>query len=109
MIRRKAILFVFVAVVLLNVCSCLMAGSSEAPLQAMILTGRCNHNWCVSTPVLMRILEQSGLFELYPVMAPPEGSDSEMKRFRPDFSRYDVLVLHYAGAVYSVAGRQGHS
>jgi len=97
MIRRSGILFVLVAVVFPGVCSCLIAGSSEAPLQAMILTGQCNHNWRMSTPILMRILEQSGLFEAYPVIAPAEGSESEMERFRPDFARYDVVVLHYVG------------
>ena len=59
----------------------------------MLLTGQSNryHNWSLSSAILQRLLEQPGLFVVDKVTSPPMGSD--MSGFRPDFGKYDVVVL----------------
>lgn len=64
-------------------------------LRALIVSGQNNHNWQVSHRVLRLILDQSGLFESDIVLTPEAGGD--MSAFRPDFSKYDVVVLDYNG------------
>ncbi len=68
---------------------------AEPNLKAMILTGQNNHNWEISTPILKRILENTGLFVVDIVQSPPAGGD--FSTFKPDFSKYDVVVLDYNG------------
>jgi type 1 glutamine amidotransferase len=53
------------------------------------------HDWQVTTPLLKRILEQSGRFTVDVVTTPPDGAD--MSSFRPKFADYDVVVGNYAG------------
>ena len=64
-------------------------------LKALIVSGQNNHNWQVSHRVLNLILEQSGLFECETALTPPAGGD--MSTFRPEFSKYDVVIMDYNG------------
>ncbi len=61
--------------------------------KAMILDGRNNHDWRATTPVLKRLLEETGLFKVDVVTAPPDNET--LPSFRPKFSAYDVIVLNY--------------
>jgi uncharacterized protein len=71
-----------------------------APLKkALIIDGQNNHEWQKTTPVLKRILEESGLFEVSVATAPPKGGD--MAGFRPDFAAYAVVVSNYNGEPWS--------
>jgi HEAT repeat protein/type 1 glutamine amidotransferase len=68
---------------------------STASLKAIIVNGQNNHNWKKSSPVLVRILEQTGLFTVDVATSPPKGGD--MQNFDPNFAAYDVIVLDYTG------------
>ncbi len=72
-------------------------GSESASLRVMILTGQMNryHSWEVTSKVLQSQLEETGLFEVDLVVAPPMGED--MTHFRPDFSAYEAVVIVYDG------------
>ena len=53
------------------------------------------HNWRLTTPVLKKELEETGLFEVEVVTAPP--SDGDFSNFKPDWSKYKVIVMNYDG------------
>jgi hypothetical protein len=71
-----------------------VAGAAE-PVRVMILDGESNpwHDWKAATPVLKLMLDDTGLFAVEVVTAPPAGAD--FGSFRPDFSRYAAVILNY--------------
>ncbi len=64
-------------------------------LEAMVLTGQCNHGWEVSSAHYKSILEQTRLFQVDLVTSPPKGAD--MSTFDPQFAAYDLVLLEYYG------------
>ena len=65
-------------------------------IPVMILDGESAgpyHDWRSTTPVLKRQLEDTGLFQVDVVTAPPEGGD--YNTFAPQFSRYRAVVMNY--------------
>ena len=69
-------------------------GFAAEKLKALIVDGQNNHHWQETTPVLKKILEDSGLFNVTVATAPP-GPD--MTDFQPDFAAFDVVVSNYNG------------
>jgi len=80
--------------------------AAPAPLRAMLLTGQANpyHDWKKSTPLIQRYLEQTGLFAVDVVTAPPRGAG--MSGFSPRFSDYAVIVMAYEGDEWPAATKQ---
>lgn len=76
------------------------AALAAAPIKVLLVDGQNNHEWQRTSPVLKRILEQAG-FRVDVATSPPEGSD--MSGFRPDFSRYRVVVSNYNGDPWPAA------
>ena len=72
-------------------------------LQALIVDGQNNHNWKKTTPVLERILRHSGRFDVDVATAP---GGNNLDDFRPDFSKYDVVVSNYNGHPWSAATKK---
>ncbi|HJZ96176.1 MAG TPA: ThuA domain-containing protein [Candidatus Solibacter sp.] len=66
---------------------------SAPTLRALIIDGQNNHDWRSTTPVLKKILEDSGLFRVDVLTSPPKGGD--FSAFRPDFAKYQVVVGNY--------------
>jgi type 1 glutamine amidotransferase len=78
-------------ILLLFACAAML--SAAAPIRVMLLDGESGgtyHAWRETTPVLKKELEQTGLFQIEVVTAPPSGGD--FSSFHPDFSKYDVVV-----------------
>jgi len=71
---------------------------SAAPIKALIVDGQNNHDWKATTPVLKKILEDSGLFAVDVATAP--SKKAEMGSFRPGFSGYKVIVSNYNGEAW---------
>lgn len=69
------------------------------PLKALIVDGQNNHAWKETTPVLKRLLEESGRFTVEIATAPEKGQD--MSGFHPEFSKYAVVVSNYNGEPWS--------
>lgn len=65
-------------------------GADDPKIKALIIDGQNNHNWRATTPVLKAALESSGLFIVD--VATRKGED-----FKPEFSRYGVVVSNYNG------------
>jgi type 1 glutamine amidotransferase len=65
------------------------------PYKALIVTGQNGHNWKGTTPVLEKLLDQTGLFTVDVATSPAKGQD--MSGFAPKFADYQVVVLNYQG------------
>lgn len=62
----------------------------------MLLDGESGgpyHKWQLTTPVLRRILDESGLFQVDVVTAPPAGGDIAV--FQPVWQDYGAVVFNY--------------
>lgn len=68
----------------------------EGKIRVLILTGRNNHDWRATTPVLRAALEAAGRFDVR-VTEEPAGLDE--KTLRP----YHVLVSNYCGPRWGAA------
>ncbi len=64
-------------------------------IRAMILDGEQGgpyHAWQETTPYLKRMLDETGIFQVEVVTAPPAGSD--FSTFKPDWGKYQVIVAN---------------
>lgn len=69
---------------------------AASPIPVMLLDGESAgpyHDWQRVTPVLKKILDETGLFETTVVTAPPVNGD--LSAFLPEWSRYKVVVMNY--------------
>ena len=69
-------------------------GASKA--KVMLLDGESGgayHAWQETTPYLKKMLEETGLFEVDVVTAPPAGAD--FSTFQPDWKAYQAVVSNY--------------
>jgi type 1 glutamine amidotransferase len=69
---------------------------AAAPITVMILDGESGgtyHDWQRVTPVLKRMLDETGLFTTTVVTTPPANGD--FSSFRPEFSKHQVIVWNY--------------
>ena len=90
---RKLLHLVAIAT-LLAVSSC-----SNKPMRALIVSGQNNHNWRVSHKAIKEILDNSGMFTSEIALTPTAGGN--MSSFKPQFEKYDVVVLDYNGDRWS--------
>lgn len=75
------------------------------PIRVLIVDGQNNHNWAGTTPVLKELLEETKKFTVDVATTPTqdekkadaEAYKNKMAEFKPDFSKYDVLVMNYNG------------
>jgi type 1 glutamine amidotransferase len=69
---------------------------AQALVPVMILDGESGgpyHDWQRVTPVLKKMLDETGLFATTVVTAPPAGGD--FATFAPPFSNYRAVVMNY--------------
>jgi len=69
---------------------------AATPIRVMILDGESGgpyHQWQVTTQILKKELDETGLFQVDVVTAPPAGGD--FSGFMPDFGKYQVVVFNY--------------
>src|SRR5262245_44382399 len=64
---------------------------SKGPIRVMLLDGANNHDWKATSPVIVRILDEAGIFKTTRVTV----DNAELSTFKPDWSQYDVVVLNY--------------
>lgn len=78
----------------------LFPGASPAAekLKALIVEGQNNHgNWPQTSQMWKRYLEQTDLFTVDIVRTAAKGTD---ENFKPEFSKYDVVLSNYNGAAW---------
>ena len=71
------------------------AAAAAAPMKALIVDGQNAHNWKETTPILKKLLEDTGLFSVDVATSPAKGQD--MSGFKPEFAKYKLVVLNYQG------------
>src|SRR5258706_14972180 len=86
--RRSLTMAMFVAGVFASVPQ---APRAATPIRVMLLDGANNHDWKATSPVIAKILDETGLFTTARVTV----DNAELNGFAPDWSRYDVVVLNY--------------
>src|SRR3954454_23390385 len=89
---KKAIVAVVAVAALLTA----FASRAATPFAVMILDGESGgayHDWQHVTPVLKKMLDETGLFATTVVTTPPAGAD--FSGFAPDFSKFQVVVMNY--------------
>ena len=78
---------------------------SEEKISVLIIDGENPyHDWEKTTPVLVQILQSSGLFAVDRVTTPKKGEP--MDDFAPKFADYDVLLSNYNGPAWPDATKQ---
>jgi type 1 glutamine amidotransferase len=75
------------------------ATACGAPVKVLIVDGQNNHAWQQTTPVLKKILEDTGKFTAAVASTPPKGG-GDMSAFHPDFSAYALVVSNYNGEAW---------
>lgn len=68
------------------------------PLSVLLIDGQNNHEWKLTTPVLVSIFEESGRFTVDVLTSP--ARDEGMTGFNAPFSDYDVVVSNYNGVLW---------
>src|SRR4051812_27732970 len=89
-IRRSEMKYVLAALLML------WSGAAMASIKVMILDGAsaaAYHDWKLTTQIMKRELDETGLFEVTVVTAPPV--DGDFSSFHPDFAKYQVVLLNY--------------
>ncbi len=80
-------------------CSILLSAATPShaatPIRVMLLDGdsASAHPWPPITAVLKEELNEAGIFQTDIVTAPK--ADGDFTNFKPDFSKYQVIVLNY--------------
>jgi type 1 glutamine amidotransferase len=85
------------------VLALVVGAQAEATLKALVVDGQNNHPWQETTPFLKSLLEETGLFKVDVATTPP--ARQPMDNFKPEFSKYDVIVLNYNGDDWPEATR----
>jgi hypothetical protein len=88
---------IFRPLIVLGVAALFLTGSSAAtPIRIMLFDGESGgpyHKWQIVTAVLRKELQETGLFQVDVLTAPPAGGD--FNAFKPDFAKYQAVVFNY--------------
>jgi hypothetical protein len=78
--------------------------ADDGKIRVLIVDGQNNHNWRAMTPPMKADLERSGRFTVDVLTSPPPTAGrSDWDTFRPDFSKYDVVLSNYNGEPWPAA------
>jgi len=80
----------------LVLASAVLAAQAPRAIPIMLLDGESAgryHDWQHVTPVLKKILDETGRFDTTVVTAPPAGAD--VSTFSPQWQRYKAVVMNY--------------
>ena len=72
---------------------------ADDKIKALILDGQNNHNWKATTPILKKVLEESGRFSVDVATSPDKAGD--ISKYRPKFASYQVVISNYNGQDWS--------
>lgn len=83
----------FASLVLFALLLATSAAYAAGPIRVLLIDGQAAgayHQWKLTTPVLKKELEETGLFQVTVATAPEYPGD--FSSFHPEFSRYQVIV-----------------
>lgn len=93
---------------------------ADEKIKVLVIDGQNNHGaWSKTTPLIIKTLEKAGRFDVTHTQTPaagkakpnyskcqpevkdmPEDLQKEWAKWRPDFSKYDVIVSNYNGVLW---------
>jgi hypothetical protein len=77
-------------------------------LRLLVIDGQNNHNWRVMTPPMKAKLESTGRFTVEVATTPGGGGKKEdWDKFRPDFTKFDVVLSNYNGQPWPASVNKG--
>ncbi|GAA5119612.1 ThuA domain-containing protein [Luteolibacter yonseiensis] len=75
--------------------------ASAGKIGVLLITGQNNHDWVSSTPVIERLLEETGRFDVTVSTTPsPESPKDAWNDWNPAFKNYDVVLSDYNGEIW---------
>jgi type 1 glutamine amidotransferase len=93
---RSRTLFIAMLVAAVGLCLAAHRAEAAATTPVMLLDGESGgpwHKWQLTTPALKKALEDSGLFTVDVVTAPPAGGD--FSTFAPEWKKYRAVLWNY--------------
>jgi type 1 glutamine amidotransferase len=96
--KMKKIAMVLLFILLPGVSLSHAAGK---PIRVAIVDGAsaaAYHNWKLTTQVLKKELEETGLFEVTVITAP--AADGDFSNFKPELEKYQAIVMNYDAAAW---------
>lgn len=72
-----------------------MAAASPAKIKLLIIEGVSNHDWQHRLALVREILARNGSFDVDVSITPSRADDPAWATWRPDFSKYDVVLSGY--------------
>lgn len=104
MLTRRALLGLSIALLLAAPAAAQDKPQDREKLKALIVDGQNNHGvWPQTTEMMKGFLEETGRFQVDVARTAPRGSDPD---FKPEFSKYDVVISNYNGAPWPEETRQ---
>ena len=90
-VMRTAMLRILCGALLLSA----LPSGAAGPIRVMLLDGQQapSHPWQPTSPVMKKMLEETGLFQVDQVTSPPVGGD--FSGFKPEFGKYQAVLLNY--------------
>ena len=102
--------FITLATPLLSLYGAPESTSALGPVKVLIIDGCSNHDWQRTTLLVRGILQQTKLFDVTVSTAPSKTDDPAYAGWRPDFSKFDVVIQNYnnlqGGAPWPPAARE---
>src|SRR3954467_15406731 len=96
------------AIFVVLVLGAIEARGAEKKISVLIVDGMNNHDWPRATGILRSIYEASGRFRVDVSTTPPTPPTSQpadaWNAWRPDFSKYDVVVSNFNGGYNPAKG-----
>ena len=92
----KALAFVGLCIAILSADQLPTLAAAKRPIAVMIVDGQSGgayHDWRLTTQVLKKELEETGMFQVTVATAPEWGGD--FNNYRPQFSDYGAVVWNY--------------
>lgn len=83
-----------IIIVMLFLPVSILALQTNEKIDVLIIDGFSNHNWQQTTRVVKSILLKSNLFQVAVSTSPSEPGDNAWKLWKPDFKKYDVVMLN---------------
>jgi type 1 glutamine amidotransferase len=90
--------------ILIAIGALLSPAEAATPIHVMLLDGESAgtyHDWRAITPILKKQLEDTGIFKVDVVTAPPSSGD--LSNFKPRFEDYQVIVFNYDAPAWPAA------
>ena len=99
--RRRLPIALTLLIASMSVLSQSTLRADHHKLHVLLVDGQNNHKWKDTSPLIKATLESTGMFAVDVATSPAKGED--MSGFKPEFSKYDVVVSNYNGQAWSDA------